>query len=204
MENFWNDRYRSTIFAYGENPNEYFKSKIDKLQPGKALFPAEGEGRNAVYASKIGWEVEAFDTSKEGKNKAEILADKNNVAFNYQVGNIDTINLSGEKFDLIVLIYVHLPQEEKFNFYQKIISFLKPGGYIIFEAFNTNHINFNSQNPKVGGPKDISLLYSLEEIKNKLSAFEIIELKEEVIELHEGEFHNGQASVLRFFGYLNK
>ena len=76
MKEFWEIRYAEKQYAYGENPNVYFKEQLDKLKPGKILLPAEGEGRNAVYAAKQGWEVMAFDLSSEGKNKAEKLAAK--------------------------------------------------------------------------------------------------------------------------------
>jgi hypothetical protein len=47
-----------------------------KLPIGSILFPAEGEGRNAVFAAKLGWAVSAFDISNEGKNKGIKLAKK--------------------------------------------------------------------------------------------------------------------------------
>ena len=64
----WNDRYSKDEFAYGEAPNNYLKEQLTKINVGKILFPAEGEGRNAVYAAKIGWTVSAFDIKKKKKN----------------------------------------------------------------------------------------------------------------------------------------
>jgi hypothetical protein len=40
--------------AYGEEPNNYLKEKLEKLNTGKILFPAEGEGRNAVFEARLG------------------------------------------------------------------------------------------------------------------------------------------------------
>lgn len=70
----WNERYSTDEFAYGEEPNAYFKEQLDKLNAGAILFPAEGEGRNAVFAATRGWRVAAFDISTEGKKKALRLA----------------------------------------------------------------------------------------------------------------------------------
>ncbi len=67
---FWNTRYAEKAYAYGEKPNVFFAEKINELQPLSLLLPAEGEGRNAVYAAKLGWDVTAFDYSSEGKDKA--------------------------------------------------------------------------------------------------------------------------------------
>ena len=49
--NRWNDRYSANEFAYGEQPNNYLKEQLEKLPVGTILFPAEGEGRNAVFAA---------------------------------------------------------------------------------------------------------------------------------------------------------
>ncbi len=87
MKEFWNDRYSSEEFIYGKEPNKFFKSEIDKLLPGKLLLPCEGEGRNAVYAAKLNWTVDAFDQSEKGKEKCEALADENNVSINYTVAD---------------------------------------------------------------------------------------------------------------------
>lgn len=81
-KNKWDKRYSSEEFAYGEEPNKYLKQQLDKLKVGTILFPAEGEGRNAVYAALLGWNVFAFDISKEGKKKALQLAKSNNVMIN--------------------------------------------------------------------------------------------------------------------------
>lgn len=48
----WNDRYSNEEFAYGKAPNNYLKEQIEKLNAGTILFPAEGEGRNAVFAAR--------------------------------------------------------------------------------------------------------------------------------------------------------
>lgn len=72
MKEFWNERYSQSNFAYGELPNEYLKEKLKSVPVGKILFACEGEGRNTVYASKLGWDSFAFDQSREGKNKAEL------------------------------------------------------------------------------------------------------------------------------------
>ena len=55
MKEFWNERYSQEAYAYGTEPNAFFKSRIDQLSPGKLLLPAEGEGRNAVYAATKGF-----------------------------------------------------------------------------------------------------------------------------------------------------
>lgn len=196
----WNDRYRTDEFAYGEQPNNYLKEQLEKLSPGKILFPAEGEGRNAVFAAKLGWEVSAFDISMEGKNKALRLAESNQVSIDYQVGQLETLNYKPEQFDALALIYAHFPVAIKSSYHQSLRAYLRKGGIVIFEAFGKNHLGYLAKNENVGGPKEIDMLFSIEEIKSDFVDFDIITLEEKEIELSEGLFHNGQGSVIRFVG----
>ena len=196
----WNDRYSKDEFAYGEEPNNYLKENLTKLPVGSILFPAEGEGRNAVYAAKIGWAVTAFDISHEGQKKAFKLAEKNKVTIDYKVGEVETLNFNPNQFDAIALIYAHFPATIKSQYHKILDRFLKVKGTIIFEAFSKKHIDYITKNEKVGGPKDIDSLFSIDEIKADFPNYEIIELEEKEIELKEGLFHNGTGSVIRFIG----
>lgn len=196
----WNDRYSNEEFAYGTEPNNYLKEQLEKLKKGSILFPAEGEGRNAVFAAKQGWNVSAFDISAEGKNKALQLAEKNKVTIDYRVGELETLDFHKEQFDVIALIYAHFPADIKSSLHQLLDQCLRKGGYIIFEAFSKTHLEYIARNEKVGGPKDIGSLFSVEEIKADFPDYEIIQLAETEIELQEGLYHNGTGSVIRFVG----
>lgn len=196
----WNERYRSEEFAYGIQPNNYLKEQLQKLNPGKILFPAEGEGRNAVYAAKCGWNVSAFDISSEGRKKAQRLAEENKVVIDYSVGELGALNYSSGQFDAIALIYAHFPAEIKSGIHKMLDKLLRKDGVVIFEAFSKRHLEYIAQNPEVGGPKDVATLFSIEEIRSDFSNYEVIELEEKEIELKEGVFHNGIGSVIRFVG----
>lgn len=196
----WNERYRAEEFAYGIEPNHYLKEQLKKLKPGTILFPAEGEGRNAVFAARLGWNVSAFDISTEGKKKADRLAEANQVTMDYQVGELKTLNYKPGQFDAIALIYAHFPADIKSLIHMTLDTYLRKGGFIIFEAFSKKHIDYIALNGKVGGPKDVASLFSIEELKSDFANYEVKELEEKEIELNEGLFHNGKGSVIRFAG----
>ena len=196
----WNDRYSKAEFAYGVKPNDYLKEQLGKLDVGSILFPAEGEGRNAIFAAKLGWTVSAFDISVEGRNKAFRLAETNKVTIDYQVGELQTLKYNKEQFDAIALIYAHFPADIKSLYHKTLDNYLRKNGLVIFEAFSKRHIDYISRNEKVGGPKDIAMLFSMDELKSDFANYEIIELVEKEIELSEGLFHNGKGSVIRFVG----
>ncbi len=196
----WDERYAESEFAYGEQPNNYLKEQLDKLPVGTILFPAEGEGRNAVFAASLGWKVFAFDISTEGKRKAQQLAEKNKVVIDYQIGELETLNYKGAQFDVIALIYAHFPADKKSQMHKSLDKYLRSGGFVIFEAFSKKHIDYQAKNENVGGPKDLGSLFSIEEIKKDFANYEPLELEEKEIYLHEGLYHNGSASVIRFAG----
>jgi 2-polyprenyl-3-methyl-5-hydroxy-6-metoxy-1,4-benzoquinol methylase len=196
----WNERYSKDAFAYGVLPNAYLMEQIEKLPAGKILFAAEGEGRNAVFAAQLGFEVSAFDISKEGKNKALKLAETNNVTMHYDVGELHTLHYKPEQFDAIALIYAHFPADIKSSLHKTLSTYLRKGGVVIFEAFSKKHLDYIAKNENVGGPKELAMLFSKEEIQSDFENYEILELEEKEIELSEGLFHNGKGSVIRFVG----
>jgi 2-polyprenyl-3-methyl-5-hydroxy-6-metoxy-1,4-benzoquinol methylase len=198
MRQFWEDRYGRDEFAYGVEPNQFLKEQLTDMEPGTILFPAEGEGRNAVFAAELGWTVSAFDLSNEGQRKANLLAQKKGVEIDYILDPISDLPYTEHQFDAIALIYAHFPAEVKSTFHILLSNYVKPSGIVIFEAFSKKHLALN--NEKAGGPKDIHMLFSVEEVQNDFSDFEVLYLKEEEVELSEGLYHNGISSVVRFIG----
>jgi len=100
MQEFWNNRYSEEGFAYGAEPNEFLKESLTALKSsGKLLLPAEGEGRNAVYAAQLGWHVTAFDFSSAAQKKALELAGKRGVQLTYLVADVADADLPCEYFD---------------------------------------------------------------------------------------------------------
>ena len=195
---FWDNRYKENDYAYGEEPNSFLKEVLPDYKPSKMLFPADGEGRNSVYAASLGHRVYAFDISEQGKIKAEQLAQKNKVNIHYEVNDVLSVNYKPEFFDALVFVFVHFPEKNKMEFYRYLNQFLKPGGTVIIEVFSKQHIEYNSINPQVGGPSDISMLFSELELKEIYNEFNILHCETKVYELNEGNYHKGLGSVLRF------
>lgn len=196
----WDDRYKDNAYAYGIEPNEFLKEQLDQLPPASILFPAEGEGRNAVYAAKNGWQVTAFDISEEGKKKADLLTQQNQVALDYHVGVLEDLNFAPEQFKAIAFIYAHFPAAIKSRYHKTLLDHLQPGGMVIFEAFSKNHIAYQHLNPNVGDYQDMDSLFSLEEVAADFSCCDHLLLEEVEVELNEGLFHIGKGSVIRFVG----
>lgn len=189
---FWNDRYSSREFIYGTEANAFFKEQLDKLEPGKLLLPAEGEGRNAVYAARQGWTVDAFDLSKNARDKAFALAEKYDVSLNYQMSDYESIQIKPQSYDALALIYAHMDESIRRKIHRKLIEGLKPGGTLILEAFSKDQLGNDS-----GGPQDLEMLYDLNELLEDFEKLQIKHADANEIELKEGMHHEGTASVIR-------
>ena len=75
------------------------------------------------------------------------------------------------------------------------MQFLKPDGTIILEGFCKKQIHNSS-----GGPKNIDMLFSEEELLSDFTACTGITIWEDDIEQNESIGHSGKASVIRLIG----
>lgn len=192
MNSFWNERYSGRAFVYGELPNVFFAETLSTFEPSTIILPCDGEGRNAVYAAKLGWEVKAFDLSEAGKEKADHLALKYSVLIDFQIKDAATALYPNDTADVVAIIYAHLPPKVRKQLHSNVFNWLKPGGRVILETFCPEQL-INSS----GGPKDIEMLYTKEILSEDFNNFSIDYLEYEHIQLSEGEYHEGPADVIR-------
>jgi hypothetical protein len=191
LSTFWDNRYSENETVYGKEPNVFFREYIDHAIPGSVLLPCEGEGRNAIYAARKGWIVHAFDFSPVALQKALQRAEKEKVSFHYVQKNLADFEPE-RKYNLIASIYVHMEPSIRREFHHKMIDSLEDGGAVILEAFSKKQMKFQS-----GGPKDVNMMYSREELLEDFSSLKIDVLEEVLIDLDEGGFHKGEAAVIR-------
>ncbi len=191
---FWNARFEREGYFYGVTPNLYLKSHLDTLTPSQnLLFLGEGEGRNAVYAAKLGHNVTALDASDIGLAKASMLAHQHNTS-------ISLIHTDLEQwkpdcaYDAIMCSFLHLQEPLRSEVFAKALDHLHSGGIFAGEFFSLEQLPRTT-----GGPKDENLLYTAEALEAILQNLQctVIELVELDVQLQEGSGHNGLASVVR-------
>lgn len=191
----WDERYSQDDFVYGKEPNEYFKSIIDKLEPGKLFMPGDGDGRNSIYAAKNNWNVTSVDFSSVAVEKARQFAEQQNVCLEIINADLSDFNYPHNYFEAVGIVFLHMQSPEKEVIHSSIVKSIKPGGAIILEVFSNNQLQHGS-----GGPRNKNALYSLEEIGVYYKDFDLIEYAEKIIDLNESQLHQGKASVIRLFG----
>lgn len=194
MKEFWDERYKGHATVYGEAPNLFFQQFIDTHTPGSILLPADGEGRNGLYAAAKSWAVRSFDFSSVAREKAMKQAAEKNLKLQYDVMSIEDY-IPGVLYDAIGLIYVHLPADTRHAFHQKMIESMKPGAYLVLEAYSIDQLKYNS-----GGPKEPGLLYDLQTLNSDFTALDCILCAATEEDLDEGPFHHGKAAIVRYIG----
>ncbi len=197
MSDFWNERFSAAEYIYGTQPNDFFKQCIDALTPGTILVPGAGEGRDAVYAATLGWQVHAFDSSKAGREKALQLAAAHNVTIQYDLTDVRDFVAAPHSFDAIGITYFHLPTELRWPFHYQLGHILRPGGTLFMEMFTPAQLQHAS-----GGPKDIDLLYTSTLLAADFKSMHILQNEEQEVTLSEGSYHQGIAHVVRFRAQL--
>lgn len=188
----WDERYNTSEYLFGTEANTFLKEHVDSLPVGRTLSIGEGEGRNAVFLASQGHSVTALDASEVALAKATKLASQNQLSINTVHTDLNRYQAEPNHWDLIVSIFCHLPEAMRKRIYPVLVNSLKPGGYLILEAYTPEQLAF-----KTGGPPTIAVLANLNTLKKELKGLEFIHTAEVYRELKEGNGHNGHSAVVQ-------
>jgi len=192
QQEFWNKKFLRDGYLYGKKPNAFIESYVPSFkEESKTLCLGEGEGRNAIFLAKKGFEVTAIDTSDIGLKKLEDYAQNEGVFVETKCMDLNEWEAS-IKYDNIVASYLHMYKDERKTLFNKIDLSLKTNGLFVGEFFSVNQLNYNS-----GGPKDTDLLYTVDDFLNEFPNCTKHEVEEIETELDEGKGHQGKACVIR-------
>ena len=196
----WDQRYSEAGFAYGSEPNDFLKAEYSRIpKGGRVLCLAEGEGRNAIFFFKQGYEVTAVDQSSVGLEKAQTLALENGVEIATIVADLADYDLGSDCWDGIVSIAAHVPPHLRVKLHSQVSDSLKHSGIFILEAYTERQLRTTG----VGGPPPHSkeLFMSLVELKTELKALDFVIGREIVRGIFEGKHHQGESAVVQVVGY---
>ncbi len=195
--NFWDQRFAEPGFKYGTEANAFLREAALRLPAASVvLVPGDGEGRNGVWLAGQGHAVTSVDNSSVGLQKAQTLAAEKGVTLTTTFVDLADWSPAPASVDAVVLIYVHLPGSIRLRAHRALAQGLKPGGWLILEAFHPQQLHHSS-----GGPRDVDMLYTPEQL-----AAEFADLLQPVLAwqgettLSEGPGHQGLAHVTRWLG----
>lgn len=189
----WDARFRGEGYVFGTEPNAWLASQRALFEPGqRALAVADGEGRNSVWLARLGLQVDAFDISPVGVDKARKLADGAGVAVNYAVADCDAWPWQPQAYDHVVAIFIQFADPDlRARLFARMAAALKPGGHLLLHGYTPRQLEFNT-----GGPGVLEHLYTPELLRTGFAELEIIELRDYVAELAEGDRHVGPSALI--------
>lgn len=192
----WEARYAGEDAPFGDQPSEYLRMVLargDAPQSGKALFLADGDGRNGSWAAARGFRVTAVDISRTATGKAIARDMKALTSARRVIGDLTEWHpAEDERFDLIAMLYLQGPAELRTAPLAWITDALAPGGWFLLEGFAKT----GPERPAMG-PGDDALRWGLEEVLPLLKGCEILEAFDGTALLADGALHTGPARILR-------
>jgi SAM-dependent methyltransferase len=163
----WNQRYAGAELVWSLEPNRFVAHEVADLPPGRALDVACGEGRNAIWLAKRGWDVVAVDFSSVGLDKARRLADAAGVSVAWREADVTVWDPPGE-FDFVVVSYLQLAQPDLEAVFARIVPAVAAGGTILVVGHDTRNLDEG-----VGGPPDPAVLLDVPGVVALLGDLEI-------------------------------
>ncbi len=188
----WDERYSDEEYAYGKEPNDFLVEAAHHIPKGRVLCLAEGEGRNAVYLARQGYQVVAVDSSSVGMRKADALAKEHDVEIETVIADLADFDIGTNAWDGIVSIFCHLPPAIRHTLHEKLVAGLRPGGVLVLEAYTPEQLKF-----KTGGPADAQLTMNLDSLRQELTGLDFEHALEIERDIHEGLYHNGRGAVVQ-------
>jgi tellurite methyltransferase len=166
----WNKRYNAKEYIYGKDPIKFLKENVELLTKGKALVLAMGEGRNAVFLAKNGFDVDGCDISEKAVEKCEFLAWESGVTLNAFVADLEEYNIPADKYDLITCFYY-----TQRNLIPQIKKGLRKGGMVMFETYTIDQLKYGND---THGPRNPEYLLKHNELLEFFSDFHILYYRE--------------------------
>jgi SAM-dependent methyltransferase len=131
---YWDDRFSSQDYAYGEAPNDFLVWAAPQVRKGKVISLSEGEGRNAVYLAQLGFEVTALDFSSVGLAKAQALSEKHQVKIECLLADLNDFHLEPNAWDVVVSVFSQPESSIRQRLNSELVNSLKIGGALIHES----------------------------------------------------------------------
>jgi SAM-dependent methyltransferase len=164
----WDRRYAGSELLWTAEPNRFLAAEVAELQAGRALDLGCGEGRNAVWLAERGWEVTGLDFSEVGLAKARRLADEHGVSVDWVLADVREYVPASDGFDLVVVLYLHLPAAERRKVLARAASAVAQDGVLVVVGHESSNLAEG-----YGGPQDPAILFTPEEVAGELPGLEI-------------------------------
>ncbi|QIG80581.1 SAM-dependent methyltransferase [Stakelama tenebrarum] len=192
-QSFWDTRFATEEYVFGEAPNGFLARQAPLLRPGmRALAVADGEGRNGVWLAQQGLDVLSIDFSPHALAKAQRLADRNGVAIATREVDLLAWQWPHAAFDVVAAIFIQFTgPADRAAMFAGMKQALRPGGLMLLEGYRPEQLAYGT-----GGPKQVENLYTEAMLREAFADFTIESLQSYDAELDEGPGHAGMSAVI--------
>ncbi|MBA3233152.1 MAG: class I SAM-dependent methyltransferase [Propionibacteriales bacterium] len=160
----WDTRYRDADLVWGHEPNQFVRAQCEGLPPGTAVDLACGEGRNALWLARQGWQPTGIDYSPVAIERARELTSREEpeVArrLRWHVGDVTTLRLDARSVDLAVISYLHVPPDQSATVVMAACDAVRAGGHLVIVGHDRRNLREG-----VAGPQDETLLLGAETLR---------------------------------------
>jgi len=140
MSDLYDEKYDQDEYYWGKRPSkicyQVLKLKPPLEKPLKLLVLACGEGRNAVFFARNGYEVTAFDISSVGLEKTKRYAEEVGVPLKTFQADITEFRLE-EKYDILFSTggLQYIPEKSRDEVFRNYKTHTKKDGLNVFSLF---------------------------------------------------------------------
>jgi SAM-dependent methyltransferase len=127
---FWNEVFTLSV-GFNPQPNAWLMEVVSKMKPGRVLDVAMGQGRNAVWLARQGWDVTGYDIAADGLRIARESAAAGNLKINTVLSSTEKFDFGKDQWDLVAIIYGGGREDE----IARAATGLKRGGHLVIEGF---------------------------------------------------------------------
>lgn len=152
----WDERYAERQ-QWSSEPNALIAELLAGLPPGKAVDLAAGEGRHALWLAARGWRVTAVDFSAVGLGRGGEQPGAGRVT--WVTADVTTWTAPEGSLDLVLVAYLHLPEDDIRAVLTRAVGWLRPGGRLLVLGHDVANIEAG-----VGGPQEPAILHSVERL----------------------------------------
>jgi SAM-dependent methyltransferase len=183
----WNQRYSAREPVWSRGPNLNLVAEIQDLPPGRVLDLGTGEGRHAIWLASNNWQVTAVDFAEVGLARGKDAAAALDLDINWVCADVNSYAIPSDAFDLVIILYLHIPANELNALIQKAVAGLSHNGHFLYIGHDLSNIEKGQ-----GGPQDPAVLCHPEDIVAELPGFNILTAQVRQREIEDEPGH-GQA-----------
>jgi SAM-dependent methyltransferase len=161
---FWDDRYGSAEALWSGHVNAVVRDEVAGLTPGRALDVGCGEGGDALWLARQGWDVLGVDISRVALGRAAARARDTGLDARTTWEHRDLLVWTppARAYDLVSAAFLHLATDERRRVYAGLAEAVAPGGTLLVAGHHPSDLGV------VPRPPHPELFFTAEDLVSEL------------------------------------